>query len=194
MKELKSKKKPAYIDMIVEAIIKIDDKPGASVKAITTSIVQMYSLNTDKIKKYVKHALEKGLTDEILIRPKKAGHAEPKGVLTGRYKVNPTYLKKNKAANKKKQVKKKTAPKEKKEKLPSAKSLKEKPYSVQLAKDKLKQARMSLNISPSPMAVKHRKRKMAEKISSTAKNTTKPPSASPTKKKIREKGQNKSFY
>nr|XP_002119566.1 histone H1-beta, late embryonic-like [Ciona intestinalis]XP_026696021.1 histone H1-beta, late embryonic-like [Ciona intestinalis] len=190
-KKVSGARKKPYLEMVVDTIEEIGEKQGSSFMAISKGIVEKYSLNPEKVKSYIKHAVVKGIKDEVLIRPKrKTGNAELKG-LSGRFKVNPEHKKKQKALIKKnKSAKTKKTSIKKPAGLPPAESLKEKSYSVQLAKDKLKKARLSLNIAASPVVAKKRKKMMKEKLSAVKFQSTEDASENETaaKKAVKTKG------
>lgn len=105
MAESKTKVKPAhptYLEMAKEAIVSLADKKGASIPAIQSYICGKYNLDTDSVKQHLKKALEKGLTDGVLQRPK---NSDAKG-FTGRFKVDREKAKEEAKAKAKKEKEK----------------------------------------------------------------------------------------
>lgn len=56
--------------MIIEAIENLEDHNGSSVQAIKSYILTNYKVRDDMIKSMIKKALNKGIEDNRIVRPK----------------------------------------------------------------------------------------------------------------------------
>lgn len=65
------KASPKTLDMVIEAIRKLEDRKGASVVAIKNYILTTYpEKDPAHVKSSLKKAIQKGFEEELLVRPK----------------------------------------------------------------------------------------------------------------------------
>lgn len=110
MKATASTSQPSFMDMVLEAIKANEEKKGASVPFIRNYIAETYrTVDPNMMKFRLRKALDKGLDNGNIIRPKNS--EEAKG-MTGRFKLNkikePKKEKKSIPEAKEKVAKKKT--------------------------------------------------------------------------------------
>lgn len=139
---------PNTLDMVVEAITVLNDRKGASIPAIKHFIMDKYTTVDPNMLKYrLKRALQKGLDQEVLARPK--GMEDSGASLSGRFRLN-----KIKMAAIEKAKKPKPKPKAKAEK-PKAK--KPKPEESTKSPKKVKKAGAKTKETKKPMGAKKTK-------------------------------------
>ncbi|CAK8676582.1 unnamed protein product [Clavelina lepadiformis] len=196
----KSSKRPPFSDMIVEAIRVDNSKKGTTIPFIKTYLKDTYMVTDIIIKRQLKPAIEKGLKEEMILRSKSSKGTKVSTGMTGRFKVNMQWLKEKQKFVKKRAPKqsasenatRKTAPENAATKAAAIKkrvakevkvggkplrSLQEKTLSVKLAKNKVKQARMSLGVSSGLAAVGNHSRDAKKSTApATKKTSTKKPS------------------
>ena len=80
---------PKSLDMVINAIVAINDKKGASIQAIKTYILAHYpTIDPSRLGSRLKNAIPKGLDEGLLVRPKNsetAGMRYGSCVLCGKY-------------------------------------------------------------------------------------------------------------
>jgi signal recognition particle GTPase len=77
---------PPTTEMVLEALMALDEKKGTTIKAIKDYIMTENTVRPERISHLMRKALPKLLAKEAIIRPK---GEENKSVMMGRYKVAP---------------------------------------------------------------------------------------------------------
>nr|XP_039248158.1 histone 24-like [Styela clava] len=192
-----AKRRPPFLEIIVDAITAKDDKKGASAQAIKTYIREKYpDISENVLKKNFKSAILRGIENDTLFRPK--GSQDNKGAV-GRFKISPEYLKAKVKSEKLKEKQRKQSEKAKTDKAKTArkkkapaktvngkelKSLKEKSLAVQVAKERIKKARKSMGLTPNakPKVAPKKKARPLSKKAATSKSPKVAKSAKPKPK------------